>query len=149
MHSGGLVALLSGGKLTPRMHQRERRIERNLRRDTRRVANGREPRRRRYGEEYYNELQTRVGERTAHGTKVEDRRRGSRGIDAAEGSSSASPFSGYSRGQGGRRGGRRGGRGGAVGAVKRIMREDVLYLMIVNMPSEAELAEAKAELARG
>lgn len=35
-----------------------------------------------------------------------------------------------------------------VEAVKRMMREDVLYLMIVNMPSEAELAEAKEELAR-
>ncbi|KAK3674910.1 hypothetical protein LTR78_005254 [Recurvomyces mirabilis] len=44
--------------------------------------------------------------------------------------------------------GRGGGRGGAIGAVKRIMKEDVLYLMIVNMPSEAELAEARQELAR-
>ncbi|KAK5110302.1 hypothetical protein LTR62_006155 [Meristemomyces frigidus] len=39
-------------------------------------------------------------------------------------------------------------RGGAVGAVKRIMKEDVLYLMIVNMPSEGELARARLELAR-
>jgi hypothetical protein len=28
------------------------------------------------------------------------------------------------------------------------MREDVLYLMIVNMPTEAELAEAQETLAR-
>ncbi|KAK5123398.1 hypothetical protein LTR85_002830 [Meristemomyces frigidus] len=43
----------------------------------------------------------------------------------------------------------RGGRGGGpVGMVKRMMREDVLYLMIVNMPSEAELAKAREQLAR-
>ncbi|KAK5674241.1 hypothetical protein LTS10_012978 [Elasticomyces elasticus] len=35
-----------------------------------------------------------------------------------------------------------------LSAVKRIMRQDVLYLMIVNMPSEAEMAEARAELER-
>ncbi|KAK5728819.1 hypothetical protein LTR15_001959 [Elasticomyces elasticus] len=33
---------------------------------------------------------------------------------------------------------------GTVGAVKRLLREDVLYLMIVNRPSDAELAEARA-----
>ncbi|KAK3635351.1 hypothetical protein LTR56_014776 [Elasticomyces elasticus] len=33
---------------------------------------------------------------------------------------------------------------GTVGAVKRLLREDVLYLMIVNQPSDAELAEARA-----
>lgn len=38
------------------------------------------------------------------------------------------------------------GGGGPIGAVKRIMREDVLYLMIVNMPSEAEMAEAREKL---
>lgn len=32
--------------------------------------------------------------------------------------------------------------------VRRVLREDVLYLTIVNMPSEAELAEAREELAR-
>ncbi|KAK0947566.1 hypothetical protein LTR48_005484 [Friedmanniomyces endolithicus] len=42
---------------------------------------------------------------------------------------------------------RDGRRPGAVGAVRRLMREDVLYLMIVNMPSEAEMAEAKREMA--
>jgi hypothetical protein len=51
---------------------------------------------------------------------------------------------------GGRRGrGRRGGggrQGGAISSVKRLMREDVLYLMIVNMPSEEELAEARRML---
>ncbi|KAK3630148.1 hypothetical protein LTR56_017041 [Elasticomyces elasticus] len=33
---------------------------------------------------------------------------------------------------------------GTVGAVKRLLREDVLYLMIVNRPSDAELAVARA-----
>ncbi|KAK1824832.1 hypothetical protein LTR12_000627 [Friedmanniomyces endolithicus] len=42
---------------------------------------------------------------------------------------------------------RDGRRPGAVGAVRRLMKEDVLYLMIVNMPSEAEMAEAKREMA--
>ena len=34
-----------------------------------------------------------------------------------------------------------------MGMVKRVMQEDVLYLMIVNMPSEAELAEAREAIA--
>lgn len=34
-----------------------------------------------------------------------------------------------------------------IGAVKKVMQEDVLYLMIVPMPSEAELAEAREMLA--
>jgi len=46
----------------------------------------------------------------------------------------------------GRGGGARG--GGVIGAVKKVMQEDVLYLMIVPMPSEAELAEAREMLAR-
>lgn len=35
-----------------------------------------------------------------------------------------------------------------IGAVKKVMQEDVLYLMIVPMPSEAEMAEARDMLAR-
>lgn len=38
--------------------------------------------------------------------------------------------------------------GGPLGVVRRIMTEDVLYLMIVNMPSEAEMAEAMEKLER-
>ena len=38
--------------------------------------------------------------------------------------------------------------GGASGMVKRAMKEGVLYLMIVNMPSEAELAEARKQSTR-
>ena len=49
---------------------------------------------------------------------------------------------GMARGYAGRRA-QRGRGGGPIGMVKRVMREDVLYLMIVNMPSEAELAEAR------
>ena len=45
------------------------------------------------------------------------------------------------------RGGRKG-RGGIIGTVKRVMKQDVLYLLIVNMPSEKELAEARKLLAR-
>ncbi|CAJ2504979.1 Uu.00g123730.m01.CDS01 [Anthostomella pinea] len=47
-----------------------------------------------------------------------------------------------------RNAGNKSGRGDPIGAVKRMMREDVLHLMIVNMPSEAELAEARAEMAK-
>lgn len=35
------------------------------------------------------------------------------------------------------------GNGGIIGSVRKIMQEDVLYLMIVPMPSEAEIAEAR------
>jgi hypothetical protein len=38
-------------------------------------------------------------------------------------------------------------RGGLIGGAKKMMGSDVLYLMIVNMPSEAELAEARGLLA--
>jgi hypothetical protein len=34
------------------------------------------------------------------------------------------------------------------GPIKRVLQEDVLYLMVVNMPSEAELATAREELAK-
>ena len=47
----------------------------------------------------------------------------------------------------GERSGRRDKQNGG-GIIKRVMKEDVMYLMIVNMPSEAELAEARDILAR-
>jgi hypothetical protein len=34
----------------------------------------------------------------------------------------------------------------SIETVRRVLREDVLYLMIVNMPSEAEMAEAWEQL---
>lgn len=48
------------------------------------------------------------------------------------------------------RSGRRSGRGGKgpLGMVKKVMTEDVVYLMIVNMPSEEELAVARETLAK-
>ncbi len=42
-----------------------------------------------------------------------------------------------------RSGGSRGQRSGPISTIRRVMKEDVLYLMIVNMPSEEELAEAR------
>ncbi|KAK4545486.1 hypothetical protein LTR36_002836 [Oleoguttula mirabilis] len=63
------------------------------------------------------------------------------------GASAIAPAGLYNGGRRQRRGDQRGG-GGPVGMVKRMMREDVLYLMIVNLPSEQELAEAREELAR-
>lgn len=36
---------------------------------------------------------------------------------------------------------------GPIGVIKKVMQEDVLYLMIVPMPSEEELAEARQLLA--
>lgn len=47
----------------------------------------------------------------------------------------------------GRRRRQPGQKGGPLGMVKRVMQEDVLYLMIVNLPSEAELAEAREAIA--
>jgi hypothetical protein len=59
----------------------------------------------------------------------------------------------FNRGHGGGRANPRGrggaaGSGGVIGAVRKLMQEDVLYLMIVPMPSEAEMAEAREMLAR-
>lgn len=73
----------------------------------------------------------------------------------------AGPFSGaelarteseelqYQRYRDVRRQQRRGdGRVGLIKGVKKVLHEDVLYLMVVNMPSEAELREAQEELER-
>lgn len=151
MHSGGLIALVSGGKLTPRMDKRADKMERDFSRDTRRVIRGRESRgsssssrrrrrRRGYRSAYHEELYARLG---LHGDRVAERREQAyaedeRSDDAGEGSSHRD-----ARGRD-----RRNGKGGPLGAVKRIMKEDVLYLMIVNMPSESELVEARQDLAR-
>ncbi|CAK4031601.1 Hypothetical predicted protein [Lecanosticta acicola] len=178
MYSGGLVTLASGGKLTPRLERRERRRETHLLRDTRRIERGREPRHerrraRRYDDEYHDELSARTGRGRggllggALRAIASSRGRGSASIATSCASSSqeyedmygATPeliggnsgrdqdplgeHIGRSRRRGRRqRGGRRG------GMVRRVLREDVLYLMVVNMPSEEELAEARRELAR-
>lgn len=160
MHSGGLIALVSGGKLTPRMDKRADKMERDFSRDTRRVIRGRESRgsssssssrrrrrrrRRGYRSAYHEELYARMG---LHGDRVAERRgpayvEDERSDDAGEGSSHRALQYGEVRGRE-----RRNGKGGPLGAVKRIMKEDVLYLMIVNMPSESELVEARQDLAR-
>lgn len=141
MHSGGLIALVSGGKLTPRMDKRADKMERDFSRDTRRVIRGRESRgsssssrrrrkRRGYRSAYHEELYARLG---LHGDRVAERR------GQAYVEDERSDVRGRDR---------RNGKGGPLGAVKRIMKEDVLYLMIVNMPSESELVEARQDLAR-
>ncbi|EMF16765.1 uncharacterized protein SEPMUDRAFT_76291 [Sphaerulina musiva SO2202] len=156
MHSGGLIALVSGGKLTPRMDKRADKMERDFSRDTRRVTRGRESRgsssssrrrrrRRGYRSAYHEELYARLG---LHGDRVAERRgqayvEDERSDDAGEGSSHRALQYRDVRGRD-----RRNGKGGPLGAVKRIMKEDVLYLMIVNMPSESELVEARQDLAR-
>lgn len=157
MHSGGLIALVSGGKLTPRMDKRADKMERDFSRDTRRVTRGRESRgsssssrrrrrrRREYRSAYHEELYARLG---LHGDRVAERRgqayvEDERSDDAGEGSSHRALQYRDVRGRD-----RRNGKGGPLGAVKRIMKEDVLYLMIVNMPSESELVEARQDLAR-
>lgn len=156
MHSGGLIALVSGGKLTPRMDKRADKMERDFSRDTRRVIRGRESRgsssssrrrrrRRGYRSAYHEELYARLG---LHGDRVAERRgqayvEDERSDDAGEGSSYRALQYRDVRGRD-----RRNGKSGPLGAVKRIMKEDVLYLMIVNMPSESELVEARQDLAR-
>ncbi|KAK3057923.1 hypothetical protein LTR09_000999 [Extremus antarcticus] len=68
------------------------------------------------------------------------------GVPFYSGDSVPAPYS-----HGGNRGGRDNGRRNRQkqdGPIKKMMTEDVLYLMIVNLPSEAELAEARETLAR-
>lgn len=191
MYSGGLVSLVSGGKIDPHEARRERRRERALYKDLRRIERGKSPRRedkraRRYGDDYAGNLDARVadrrervqmmvdarvgrggrrGRRSHHdrGGDGEERYSARRGFesgydgaergDFGEGSSRGASRGGYDsgRGRGGRGRGRRDGRernGGPISSVRRLMREDVLYLMIVNMPSEMELEEARQEMAR-
>ena len=63
------------------------------------------------------------------------------------GQSSAPPVPYGGRQQSYNRSGRKQG-GGVLGVVKKVMTEDVIYLMIVPMPSEQELTEARETLAR-
>lgn len=161
MHSGGFVAFLSGGKITPMQAKRERRMERNLDRDVRRIERGREPRnRRRYGDDYHEEVAHRSGCRFGLGVDLAQRNPAlaGRSFGLTSGPMAHPPGMGrredvYSARRGlddgmlryAMRGAQR--REGGVGAVKRIMREDVLYLLIVNMPNEEDLAQAREEMA--
>ena len=57
--------------------------------------------------------------------------------------------------EGGRGGGLGGGIGGGLGAgnplamVKKVMQQDVLYLMIVNLPTEDEIIQARERMSQG
>jgi hypothetical protein len=122
MFNGGLVGLVSGGYLDAgkrRAEKRERKLERK---DAR--------------------WERRYGSRPQYPTQ---------GLESLSllGTEQQRPDY-YSRRSSGRRGHpreraarRAGGNGGIIGSVRKIMQEDVLYLMIVPMPSEAEIAEAK------
>ncbi|KAK5130396.1 hypothetical protein LTR08_002143 [Meristemomyces frigidus] len=153
MYNGGLVGLVSGGALTPMMDKRGQqqsngRSDRRQRKDERKMAKyersmdsgralgGNKQKR-------YDGILGRMQNRDGNGKSSDsdsdsdsDRQRGTRGAGFSD--------RGRSRGQNARDGKKK---VGAIGAVKRSMKEDVLYLMIVNLPSDAELAEARGQLA--
>ncbi|EGP87665.1 uncharacterized protein MYCGRDRAFT_109426 [Zymoseptoria tritici IPO323] len=123
MYSGGLVALISGGTITPRLRKEERRANKQSAKDMRRIARGREPR---------------------HGYVTESA--DVQGYDGAGFRAVAGP-SGGTYVHSGKNVTRRERK--LRKTAKRVFKEDVLYLMIVNMPSDAELDAAREELARG
>jgi hypothetical protein len=138
MFNGGLIGLVSGGKIdvsNRRADKRERRFERKEARFERRHGGG--------------------GPGLGAFQSPSRASLGFGGFGASNSSHTEEQQDPdyFSRGNGGRRADRRG-RGGAarsggvIGAVKKVMQEDVLYLMIVPMPSEAEMAEAREMLAR-
>lgn len=176
MYNNGLVGLLSGGKLTPRDRKFDRRASRDADRFDRRESRhalrmARHERRleRRYGpylsdEQYAAEMQRREAKHERkmerkYGPRVLNNAPASAGVaappaEAAPYGSSSAAYGGrgdyFARGEpglGGRAGRRNGQKGGVIGMVKKVMQEDVLYLMIVPMPSEEELAEARAAMA--
>lgn len=130
MFNGGLIGLVSGGYIDAGRHRAEKR-ERKLDRKEARFE-------RRHGGPrmgmHQGSLRADLGSAPDH-TRSEEREPDyfNRGT-----SRRASPRE--------RRGAAR--KGGVIGAVKKVMQEDVLYLMIVPMPSELELAEAREMLAR-
>ncbi|KXT11811.1 hypothetical protein AC579_6067 [Pseudocercospora musae] len=180
MHSGDLVALVSGGESTTGRYKRERKMERRKEKSARREEKSarREERSRHHHHEYDRGYGAEFGRgrggraRGRGGFDGFGRGRGGFGgfgssarhdgydrsrdpddekeynDDIAE-SSSSSRADAYERRCKRERWDRRQRVGGGpIRTVKRGMREDVLYLMIVNMPSDAELAEARDELAR-
>ena len=141
MFNGGLIGLVSGGVVDVgryRAEKRERKLERRDPRFERRQGGGGCARMAAYqsslprgslGERGFTAApdEARFGQEGAGYFDSRDSRRGAQRRD---------------RGAGAARGD-----GGGVGAVKKVVQEDVLYLMIVPMPSEAELAEAREMLA--
>jgi hypothetical protein len=143
MFTGGLVGLVSGGYIDAgkyRAEKRERKIERKEHRSERKeLRNERKSlrkERRRSSRQGYED----TSPLSSRGEVISP----TNSLSAQQQSQDY-----FSRGTGGGRYARdratlrAGGPGGVIGAVKKIMQEDVLYLMIVPMPSEAELAEAR------
>jgi len=121
MFNGGLVGLVSGGYIDAgkrRGEKRERRLERKEARWERRY--GARPQYPTQGLESLS-LQGVEQQRPDYSRRGSKRRTHPRDRAAR----------------------RQGGSGGLVGSVRKVMQEDVLYLMIVPMPSEAEIAEAR------
>lgn len=129
MFNGGLIGLVSGGYIDAGKRRAEKR-ERKLERKELRYG-------RRHGSRQDYQDSSRLAGWGAIGsptnslsTQQQDQDYFNRGTRRRE----------HPRDRTARRGG---GPGGVIGAVKKVMQEDVLYLMIVPMPSEAELAEAR------
>lgn len=125
MFNGGLIGLVSGGYIDAGKHRAEKR-ERKLERKEQRYE-------RRYG--------SRTGYEDSQ-VPSQDGRLSSQATEQQNPDyfNRTSGRRTHPRARQARRGG---GPGGVIGAVKKVMQEDVLYLMIVPMPSEAELAEAR------
>lgn len=132
MFNGGLIGLVSGGYIDVAGHKREKGERRQQRRELR--------------------YERRYGPRADYQGFADD------GLSPAR--NSHSPYSpnrqdqdyfarGHARRQhpADRRAAREARGGGPLGVIKKVMQEDVLYLMIVPMPSEEELAEAREMLA--
>lgn len=169
MFNGGLVGLLSGGKIDvgsrravrkvekferreakheSRMERIESKTERKMDRDLRK---GRDEGR---IDERFERGMTKAGRREERHERKMERRCGPRVVEEDVGDHVADGPASFRRGDGyfprdaqalGAYGGRAGRERpkGAIGAVRKVLQEDVLYLMIVPMPSEAELAEAR------
>jgi hypothetical protein len=119
MFNGGLVGLVSGGYIDAgkrRAEKRERRLERKEARWERRY--GARPQYPTQGLDSLS-LQGAEQQRPDYARRTSKRRT-------------------HPRDRAARRG-----KGGIIGSVRKVMQEDVLYLMIVPMPSEAEIAEAR------
>ncbi|OQO08520.1 hypothetical protein B0A48_06390 [Cryoendolithus antarcticus] len=122
MFNNGLVGLVSGGYSKPGERKAARREYKHERRAARREwkDGGRLG-----GRDALYERQQMMGGRSASGADVQ-----------LAGSSGGAPYATRPRRQ----------KGGLIGGGKRIMRQDVLYLLIVPMPSESELREAREAL---
>ncbi|KAM0717709.1 hypothetical protein Q7P37_007561 [Cladosporium fusiforme] len=148
MFTGGLVGLVSGGHIdmgARREAKRERRYERreakHERKDERRERRFEKRYGSRSGGDYYESSDAFYGSVSSnppaphapYGGSEQDPDYSNRAYHGRQ-----------PRSEGRRRGGSK---GGPIGAIRKVMQEDVLYLMIVPLPSEAELEEAREMLA--